>query len=133
MRIEYTAVRNLAPGHTAEEGYEIVVLGQSYEDDFAFADTRNISLDRSRMEVDYWGHDQQIDVTTDLIPVGTATAIFEEFLHSVAAGEDFIIDLEADVAATPVNPQSVQMLSSRYRRSKPINGYIQYSFTVRVI
>lgn len=133
MRIEYTATRNIAAGHTADEGYEIVVLGQSYEDDFAFADTRNVSLDRSRMEVDLWGHDQTIDVTTDLIPVGSATAIFEEFLHSVAAGETFTIDLASDVAENEQTPQTVQMASSRYRRSKPINGYIQYSFTVRVV
>ena len=132
MRVEYTARRNIAPGHTLNEAYELVVLGEQYEDDFAFADTRNISLDKSRVEVDLWGVEQTIDVVTDLIPVASAS-LWEEFFHSVAAGEDFIIDLGSDVAESVVSPLTVIMESNRYRRSKPINGYVQYRFEVRAV
>lgn len=133
MRIEYQALRNLASGHTLNDTYEIVHYAESYEPEFRFAQTRNVSLDRSRVEVDLWGTEQQIDVTTDLMLLGTATEEFEEFLHSVAAGEQFIIDLGSDVAETEVDPLNVIMESGSYRREKPIPGYARYQFTVRVV
>jgi hypothetical protein len=115
------------------ETYEIVVFGESYEPAFKFTQTRNTSLDRSRTEVDLWGTEQTFDVVTDLIPVGSAADIFEEFLHSVAAGESFVIDLESDTAETEVNAQNAMMESANYRREKPIPGYTQYRFTVRIV
>jgi hypothetical protein len=133
VRIEYTATRNIASGHTLNEVYEIVVLGEQYEPEFKFAQTRQVSLDRSRTEVDLWGSDQLIAVVTDLIAVGSATNIFEEFLHSVAAGEQFVFDGASDTAATEVDAINVIMESSSYRREKPIPGYHQYRFTVRAV
>jgi len=132
MRIEYTARRNLAAGHTLDGAYEIVVLGERWEPAFDFEQTRNVSLDRSRVEVDLWGTEQFIDVTTDFIPIGTATAHFEEFLHSVAAGEDFLFDPSSDTAALAVSPLTVMMESSKYRRDRSMPGYYRYSFVVRV-
>jgi hypothetical protein len=133
MRIEYESVRNIASGHAIYTTYEIVVLGEQYENEFKFSQTRNTSLDRSRTEVDLWGTDQLIDVVTDLIAIGSATDIFEEFLHSVAAGEQFVFDGASDTAETEVDAINVIMESGSYRREKPIPGFHQYRFTVRVV
>jgi hypothetical protein len=132
LRIEYTALRNLAPGHDVESGYELVVFAEAYAPDTNFAQIRNTSLDRSRTEVDLIGHETLINVTTDLIP-SSSVPLWEEFFHSVAAGEDFIIDLESDVSEEAENPISVIMESGRYTREKPIPGYVQYRFTVRTV
>lgn len=132
MRIEYVARRNLAPGHNLETNYEIVVFAAQLDTSIDFATTRNISLDRSRVETDYWGSDHTIDVTTDWIPIGQSTQNFEEFLWSVAAGEEFTFDPDSDVAATPVNALTCVMESNGYRPDR-VPGHLQYRFTVRVV
>jgi hypothetical protein len=132
MRIEYLARRNLAPGHDTEESYEIVVFAAELNPSVDFATTRNISLDRSRVETDLWGVDNLIDVTTDLIPIGQQTKEFEEFLWSVAAGETFTFDPDSDVAGVAVSAKTCAMESSGYRPNR-FPGHLQYSFTVRVL
>jgi hypothetical protein len=132
VRIEYTALRNLATGHDVESRYELVVFAEAYAPDINFAQIRNTSLDRSRTEVDLVGYETTINVVTDLIPAANFP-LWEEFFHSVAAGEDFIIDLESDVSEQAENPINVIMESGRYTREKPIPGYIQYRFTVRAV
>jgi len=132
MRIEYIARRNLAPTHDTETNYEIVVAATELNTDINFASTRQISLDRARVETELWGSDHTIDVTTDWIPVGQATAEFEEFLWSVAAGETFTFDPDSDVIEVPVAPRTCIMDSRGYRPAR-FPGHLQYSFTVRVL
>ena len=133
MRIEYTAKRNLATGHTVDETYEIVCYAENYEPEFESLRNVNVSLDGSRVEIEGRGIVQTVDVTTDHIAAGSASDIFEEFLQSVMYGEEFVLDLASDSAATAVDPLNVKMMSSVYRRERPIPGYYRYSFTARVV
>jgi hypothetical protein len=133
MRIVYTALRNLAAGHTLEESYEIVVFASVIEPEFEFKQNRQTSLDQSRVEVEVLGSYQMLDVSTDFIPVGTDTAEFEEFLHSVMHGESFVLDPDSDIAATVVGPLTVMMTSTRYRRDRSLPGHYAYGFSVRTI
>lgn len=133
MRIEYIATRNLATGHDSETEYEIVVLAQTMDREVSASISRQISLDRSRVESEIRGFDRLYDVLTDHIEIGQATDEFEEFLESVINGESFTFDPDSDVAETPVNAQTAILESTSYRPQRTIPGHFQYAFTVRIL
>lgn len=133
MRIQYTATRNIASGHSASTSYEIAHLAETLEPEFSSLRSVQKSLDGARMEVDYRGIEQTIDVTSDLIAAGSAANIFEEFLQSVMAGETFVFDGGSDTVGVSVDPKTCQLESNGYKRERPIPGYYRYRFTVRVV
>jgi hypothetical protein len=133
MRIEYIATRNLGPGHTINLTYEIAVLAQTLDRDVSASISRQVSLDRSRVESELRGIERFYDVTTDHIPIGNSSRYFEEFLESVINGESFTFDPDSDAVGSVVSPQSAILESSSYRPVRAIPGYYQYSFTVRLL
>lgn len=135
MRIEYTALRNIASGygHVLNDSYEIAVIASVIEPEFVSDQVRQTSLDRSRIEVEVLGEYRTFDVTTDFMPVGEQTAIFEEFLQSVIRGESFVLDPDSDEVGDSVDPATVMLESVRYRRDRSLPGHYAYQFSARTI
>jgi hypothetical protein len=133
MRIEYTATRNIKAGHTLGNSYELVHYAEAIEPGFGALRSVNYSLDGSRMEVDFRGIVETAEIRTDLILRGAATGYFEEFLQSVMAGEEFVLDAASDTAGVVVSPLTCKLTSDRYTREFPIPTYCRYAFAVRVV
>lgn len=133
MRIVYTASRNLATGHTAATEYQIVVLAQQLDRRVDAEVTRQVSLDRSRVESELRGFDQFYSVLTDHIAIGQNTENFEEFLWSCANGETFEFDPDSDAVDTEVSPQTAILDTTSYSPQRNIPGHYQYQFTVRIL
>lgn len=133
MRIEYTATRNLAPGHNTDTQYEIVVFAEVMDRRVNAMVNRQTSIDRSSVESELMGFDRTYNVTTDHIPIGQSTRNFEEFLESCINGETFTFDPDSDTAATPVNAMTAMLESTSYAPQRNIPGHYQYSFTVRIV
>lgn len=133
MRIEYVATRKLAPGHSVDTSYELAVYADTLDSDIDAKGSRQVSLDRSRVESELYGIDRLYSVVTDHIPIGQASAEFEEFLESVINGENFIFDPDSDVVASIVNPLSALLESTGYSPRRNLPGHFQYAFTVRIL
>lgn len=132
MRFEYVAKRNIASGHTLDDNYEIVIFGWVIDPSYDMVGPENESLDGS-IERELLRIDTEYRVQTDALASGSAVLEFEEFLHSVAAGETFTFDPDSDTVATPVNPLTVKMKTRRFTRERISPGQFQFTFDMRVI
>lgn len=133
MRIQYIASRRLAPGHRADSEYEIVVLAQTLDRQISASISRQISLDRQKIESELRGIDSFYDVLTDHIAIGQDSAEFEEFLASVINAETFTFDPDSDDSGIEVNPMTAILETTNISPQRNIPGYYQYSFTVRIL
>lgn len=131
MRLIYTAKRNLAPGHTLEEEYEIA---RPHEDALPTL-VRDVEEQRAlngTSETDLNYTDRTWTIITDHITNDAQLlAEHDEFFASVSVGEIFIFDPDSDVAGVDVNPLSCKMVSKSFprRRTGPLS--FKYSFKVR--
>jgi len=129
VRFEYTALRNLATGHTLSADYEIAIPAWEVDPEFKPETSANTSLN-GQVETELYRIDTRWAVLTDLIDSGQDLENFEEFLFSVSGGEDFTFDPDSDVATVAVNPLSCILDTRTIRRRRPSPGKFQFGFTV---
>ena len=127
MRFDYTASRQLAPGHSVGEAYSILMGQLTADPDDLPEATQTIALNGDRETV-LMRIDGVYDVVTDLVEDGQPRAEFREFLSSVADGQVFTFDPDA-TSATDVSPVQVIMdMTRRWRASRPGPRHWQWAF-----
>lgn len=130
--VTYTAVRNIATGHTLGVSYSLdlnaMVLQPVdqpvYEKEIAISGRTQVSAERE---------EELFDVELDQLLVGTqAYENVLEFLKSVNLGETFTFDPYGSVAS-PVSPQSAILNAPMSRPRIEKNPEFKFSFQVRLL
>jgi len=126
--IVYTALRNLASGHTSGLPYTLDFGAQVLTPLSKTNKSEVKSLDDSRLAVLH-GITKFWQVSSDLI-AKTELPLWEEFFDSVAARESFTFDAYGD-SGTPDNIQNVT-LEGEPSLTRKGNLFFVYSFKVKV-
>lgn len=128
--VTYIAKHSIAPGHTIDTEYTILVKAKELQKTFGIKrdDSESISGYRESVIQHRW---REWNFKT--IPLNaTESAIFEEFLDSVLGGEVFDLDVSSNDTGNTPNLMQVQIDSKSVQRvAASGNAYFSYSFNVR--
>ena len=123
----YTPSRSLIGSSDGKLHPEFQSFKPAHKDDV----TQTASMDGSNVETTYMGRVKFYEMKTPPIDL-TLWAKYEEFSHSVAGGESFILDA-AGTEAVPNNAITVKMVPGTWKVDEPGPRHQVYSFNVRVV
>lgn len=122
MRIEYDALRELVPGHQADE---IVMIPRDILPYGSQKGARNKALDGSAYTENTYA-EKGWDIDTGWLDVVAEWPIFQEFLWSVSQGEHFILDPYSEQAGVAVDPRQCYLDARRFKPKRENPGNVSY-------
>lgn len=129
MRILYTALRDLADGHTVDENYEIAIQPRELLPTIKEHGQVERALDGTRYAFNE-RTEKRWSIDTGWLSRDVEWPIFQEFIASVIRGETFIFDPYSFAEGDIVDQRTVY-LETRTMRPKVENaGNVSYRFIV---
>lgn len=132
MRIVYTALRNLASGHTVNNEYELVQHEREALPNFETIGKDQVALDGST-ERDTWREEDTWRIDTGWIHRTTEWPRWKEFLSSVSRGEQFEFDPDSSISGLNASPRTCRMETRRFRPRAETPTHISYQFEIREV
>lgn len=129
--LTYDAKRNIIGGHTLGLEYQIETAFQVIDDNADPKGTERMMLDQVTLEYELDGIQDLVTVMSDEV-VEADKLLWKEFTTSVAAREQFKIDLTGTIAAPGTDLDCKIAKGAGYRPKRSAAGVQRYKFTFTV-
>ena len=132
--LTYTATRNIIGGHVFGNDFKIETAFQIIDDSANPKGTERLMLDQVTLEYELDGISDMVNVMSDEV-VEADKLLWKEFTTSVAAREQFKIDLTGTIAAPGTDLDCKIAKGAGYHPKRTQAGVQKYkfNFTVRLL